>query len=139
MSTTRQTIADRLSEKGLRVTTQRIAILEAVLHLDNHPSAEHIIDYIKKNYPSISVGTVYKVLESLVESGLMRKVKTEGGTMRFDPLLKKHHHLYCESSNRIEDYEDAQLDELIADYFRKKGIADFEVGEIQLHITGRFK
>lgn len=134
-----QVIAAKLSAKGLRVTPQRIAILSAILKLNNHPTAENIIDYIKINYPNISVGTVYKVLDSLVENNLLKKVKTESGSMRYDPLQANHHHLYCEDSDRIEDYEDEQLDQLIVDYFKKKGIKDFKIDHIQLHITGKFK
>lgn len=132
-------IINKLSEKGLRVTPQRIAILEAVNSLANHPTAENIIEYIKENYPNISVGTVYKVLDSFVENKLLKKVKTESGTMRFDPLVNRHHHLYCEASDRIEDYKDDTLDELINDYFAKKGIKNFNIQNIQLHITGTFK
>lgn len=132
-------IANKLSDKGLRVTPQRIAILSAILHLNNHPTAENIIEYIKMNHPNISVGTVYKVLDSFVENNLLKKVKTEGGIMRYDPLQANHHHLFCEESDRIEDYEDETLDELISDYFRKKGIDNFKIQNIQLHITGKFK
>jgi len=134
-----QEIAGKLSESGMRVTPQRIAILEAVMALNNHPTAEKIIEYIKKNYPNISVGTVYKVLDSFVEKKLLARVKTEGGVMRFDPLLKKHHHLYCEETDRIEDFEDENLDQLISDYFNKKGIKNFNIEDFNLHITGTFK
>ncbi len=135
----RQELANRLSEKGLRVTPQRIAILETILKLNNHPTAEHIIEYTKKKHPNISVGTVYKVLDSFVENSLLKKVKTEGGIMRYDPLLSKHHHLYCKETDRIEDYEDEKLDELIRDYFNKKGIENFDIQDINLQITGTFK
>lgn len=135
----KEKIIEILSDKGLRVTPQRIAILEAIASLDNHPSAENIIEFVKKNYPNISVGTVYKVLDSFVENKILKKVKTESGTMRFDPLLNKHHHLYCEASDRIEDYQDEKLDELILSYFQKKGIKNFNIQNIQLHITGTFK
>jgi len=128
-----------LSEKGLRVTPQRIAILGAIMELNNHPTAENIIEYIKKNHPNISVGTVYKVLDSFVENNLLKKVKTEGGIMRYDPLQSSHHHLYCEETDRIEDYEDEELDQLITDYFNKKGIKNFKIQNIQLQITGTFK
>ena len=132
-------IAYKLSEKGLRVTPQRIAILGAIIKLNNHPTAENIIDYIKKNHPNISIGTVYKVLDSFVENNLIKKVKTESGIMRYDPLPSGHHHLYCEETDRIEDYEDEKLDALITDYFNKKGIKNFDIQNIQLHITGTFK
>lgn len=139
MSEVRKDIATKLTEKGLRVTPQRVAILEAILQLNNHPSAEHVIDYIKQNYPGISVGTVYKVLDSFVENKLIERVKTESGTMRFDPLLKKHHHLFCKESDRIIDYEDENLDKLISGYFQKHGIKDFQIKDFKLEITGSFK
>ncbi len=132
-------IAERLSEKGLRVTPQRIAILGAILELNNHPSAEKIIEYVKDNYPNISVGTVYKVLDSFVENNLVKKVKTESGIMRYDPLQANHHHLYCKETDRIEDYEDERLDQLIIDYFKERGIKNFNIQNIQLQITGTFK
>ena len=132
-------IANKLSEKGLRVTPQRIAILGAIMQLNNHPTAEKVIEYIKENHPNISVGTVYKVLDSFVENNLLKKVKTESGTMRYDPIQSGHHHLYCVESDRIEDYEDEKLDELISDYFHKKGIKNFKIENIQLQITGKFK
>ena len=132
-------IATKLSEKGLRVTPQRIAILGAIIKLDNHPTAENIIEYIKKNHPNISVGTVYKVLDSFVENSLLKKVKTESGIMRYDPLLANHHHLYCQETDRIEDFEDQKLDELINEYFDKKGIKNFKIQDIKLQITGTFK
>ena len=134
-----QEIADKLSENGLRVTPQRIAILGAIIKLDNHPTAELISEYIKKNHPNISTGTVYKVLDFFVEHKLLKKVKTEGGIMRYDPLLSSHHHLFCEETDRIEDYEDEKLDNLITDYFKEKGIENFSIQNIQLNITGKFK
>ena len=57
---------EKLQEKGLKVTPQRVAIYEAIVKLKNHPTAENVIEYIKANHPNISVGTVYKVLDSLV-------------------------------------------------------------------------
>ena len=87
-------IAQKLSDKGLRVTPQRIAVFRAIVQLNNHPTAENIIEYIKDHHPNISVGTVYKVLDSFVENGLIKKVKTERGIMRYDPLPYNHHHLY---------------------------------------------
>lgn len=136
---TREEIAKKLANQGMRVTPQRIAILEAILSLNNHPTAEQIIAYIAKNYPSISIGTVYKILDSFVENKLLKKVKTEGGTMRFDPLLTKHHHLHCSETDQIIDYEDDSLDQLISDYFKKKGIKNFEVQDFKLEITGTIK
>lgn len=132
-------IPSRLTQKGLRVTPQRIAIYEAILKLNNHPTADNVIEYTKKKHPNIAVGTVYKVLDSFVENELIKKVKTESGIMRYDPIMYDHHHLYCKQTDRIEDYKDDKLDEVIKDYFNQKGIVNFTIQNIKLQITGTFK
>jgi Fur family peroxide stress response transcriptional regulator len=129
---------ERLQEKGLKVTPQRLAIYEAVANLKNHPTAEYVIEYIKENHPNISVGTVYKVLDSLVENELLKKVKTEKDIMRYDAILSNHHHLYCAQTDRIEDYEDEELNKMINEYFKKHKIKNFKVQDIKLQITGIF-
>lgn len=134
----KQQISKILSEKGLRVTPQRVAIFEAIYKLNNHPTAENINDFIKKNHSNISTGTVYKVLETLVENQLLHKVKTENGTMRYDPHLVSHHHLYCNETDKIEDYADEELDQVIHAYFKKKKINNFKIEDIKLQITGKF-
>lgn len=130
---------EKLQEKGLKVTPQRLAIYAAIVDLNNHPTAENVIEYIKKNHPNISVGTVYKVLDSLVENELLMKVKTDKDIMRYDAVLSKHHHLYCAETERIEDYEDEALNSLINAYFKKNKIKYFTVQDIKLQITGQFK
>ena len=132
-------VIEKLKQKNLRVTPQRVAIFETICKLNNHPTAENIISKIRKDHPYISVGTVYNVLDSLVEKDLLERVKTENGILRYDPVLSKHHHLYCLETGRIEDYEDLELDELIDGYFQKKGIHHFQIKDIKLEIIGNFK
>ena len=131
-------LREKLQEKGLKVTPQRVAIYEAIVQLENHPTAENVIEYIKETHPNISVGTVYKVLDSLVENELVQKVKTEKDIMRYDAVLSNHHHLYCIETDRIEDYADERLNALINDYFKKIKIKNFKVRDIKLQITGTF-
>jgi Fur family peroxide stress response transcriptional regulator len=131
-------IRNKLVEKGLKVTPQRIAILEAIIKLNNHPAAENIIDYIRTNYPNIATATVYKVLDALVANGLIKKVKTERDVMRYDAVMEHHHHLYCSGSDRIEDFVDNELNEMIEKYFEKKNIPDFKIEDINLQIIGQF-
>lgn len=134
----RTEIIEQLKSKNLKVTPQRLAIFESIIKLRNHPTAENIIEDIKKNHPNISVGTVYKVLDSLVENNLLKKVKNEKDVMRYDAIMQQHHHLYCKETERIEDFEDPELDLLISEYFKKKKISGFNVKDITLQITGEF-
>ena len=110
-------ITKNLMDRGLKVTPQRIAVMDALVHLKDHPKAECIIDYIRKNHPNIAVGTVYKTLETFVEKGLVNKVKTDRDVMRYDVETHKHHHLYCDECDYIENYLDNDLDELLQKYF----------------------
>jgi Fur family peroxide stress response transcriptional regulator len=131
-------IKDKLVDKGLKVTPQRIAILEAIYKLNNHPTAEMILDYIKETYPGIASGTIYKVLDVLIENQLIKRVKTEKDIMRYDGMVENHHHLYCSESEEIKDYIDEDLDQVLVNYFRKNEIENFEIGEIKLQINGKF-
>lgn len=127
-----------LKDSNLKVTPQRIAVLEALNNLKNHPTADKIKEYVIKNHPNIAVGTIYKTLETFVEKGLVKKVKTEKDVMRYDAILDHHHHLYCEDTERIEDFFDDQLNDMIEEYFKKKKIPNFKVKDIKLQIIGTF-
>jgi Fur family peroxide stress response transcriptional regulator len=129
-----------ISLKGgnLKVTPQRIAVLEALASLKNHPTADKIKKYVLKNHPNIAVGTIYKTLETFVEKGLVKKVKTDEDVMRYDAILDKHHHLYCENTERIEDFFDEKLNKMLENYFKKKKIPNFKVKDIKLQIIGAF-
>jgi Fur family peroxide stress response transcriptional regulator len=120
-------IRNRLTDNGLKVTPQRVAILEAIIALNNHPTAENIIDFIRKNHPNIATATVYKVLDILIENKLIKRVKTDRDIMRYDGIMEHHHHLYCSECDLIEDYMDEELDELLKEYFKKKNFKGFYV------------
>jgi Fur family transcriptional regulator, peroxide stress response regulator len=132
-------LRDKLSSKGLKVTPQRIAVLEAVTELKDHPATDRIISYVKRNYPFISSGTVYKTLEIFTEKSIVNRVKTGRDILRYDPIMEKHHHLYCARSEKIEDYFDEELNEMLEDYFGKKGIPGFSIEDIKLQIIGKFE
>jgi len=127
-----------LNSCGLKVTPQRIAVFDAVINLNNHPNAENVIAYIKTNHPNIATGTVYKTLETLVKCGIINKVKTDIDVMRYDAVVLKHHHLYCSESDRIEDFYDNELNDLLDKYLKKKKIQNFTIEDIKLQIVGKF-
>jgi len=131
-------IKEILVQKGLKVTPQRMAVLDAIYELHNHPTADDIIGFIKEKYPNIAIGTVYKILEIFFENKIIRKVETEKGIMRYDGILENHHHLYFAESDRIEDYFDDELSNLITNYFEKKEIPNFKIKDVKLQIIGNF-
>ena len=134
----KQEIIDILVKKGLKVTPQRIAILEVVYNLKNHPTTENIIESIRKNNPNISVGTIYKTMETFAEKGIIKKMSTEKDITRYETVSRKHHHLYCPRPERIEDFYDEELDKLIVNYLSHKNIPDFKVEDIKIQIIGEF-
>jgi len=127
-----------LTDNNLKVTPQRTAVLEVLYTLTNHPSADCIIDYIRISFPNIPLSTVYKILDAFTEKGIITRVKTDDGVMRYDYIKEKHHHLYCAESERIEDYFDKELDKLLENYMKKKTIPNFKIRDIRLQIIGNF-
>lgn len=129
-------IRDKLIEHGLKVTPQRIAIYEAIVNLKNHPTADKIFRYTENENPSISPGTVYKTLETFASAGLINKIKTDKDIMRYDAVLEKHHHIYCEDTGEILDYNNEDLNHLLEKYFSEHKIPGFRIKDINLQITG---
>lgn len=138
MEVSTEEIRNKLSAKGLKITPQRLAILDAVYKLDNHPCTDNITEYIRQSNPNIASGTVYKVLDTLVENKLVKRVTTDKDIMRYDGLMENHHHLYCMECGVIEDYVDEELDALIKNYFKDKKIKGFNIFEFALQIKGSF-
>lgn len=127
-----------LTDNGLKITPQRIAVIEAVENIKDHPTAERILEYIQMKNPNIAVGTVYKILETFTEKGIIRKVKTDSDKMRYDAVRERHHHIYCSDSEHIEDYYDEELNTIIDNYIDRINIPGFSVEDIKLQIIGRF-
>lgn len=131
-------INKELSRKGLKVTIQRLAVYEALCSEKDHPTAEKLISRVNKKYPTISAGTVYKTLDTFVEHNIIKRVKTDSDIMRYDNVLEKHHHLYCAESDKIEDYFNEELNQILSNYFEKKKISGFKLEDFKLQLSGKF-
>ena len=90
---------------GLKVTHQRTAIYAMLAATDSHPSPEEVYTQIRGDLPSISLATVYKVLDLFNRYGFLRKVSTEGQVARYDANVRPHHHQICTSCGQIHDIE----------------------------------
>ena len=89
----------------MRYSKQRELVLEAVRSLCTHPTAEEIHEEALKSCPGLSLGTVYRNLNSLCAAGQVRRVSIPGEADRFDHTLAWHSHLYCTACGRVEDVE----------------------------------
>ncbi|MCE2741789.1 MAG: transcriptional repressor [Sphingobacteriales bacterium] len=125
-----------LQDAGLKATLPRIGIYQLLSTFKHHPSAEELYQKVSKKHPSISLATIYKTLEVLVQNKLVKKVVTDEDKVRYDFRTDQHIHLYCERTNKITDYEDPELDALLISYFKKKQIPDFTIKQIQINIQG---
>jgi len=115
-----------LKEYGLKLTPQRLAIIEYLKNNKNHPSAEDIYNALKEKFPSMSFATVYNTLEVLVEKGLIKELHIDSSKRRFDPFTHQHHHFKCRSCGRIIDIE-ADFEVYIPEFLKGYQVEDFQV------------
>ncbi len=92
----------------MRYSKQRELVMQTVENLCDHPTAEEIYDVAIQNCPNLSLGTVYRNLNSLVEAGRVRRVSIPGQADRFDHTLPWHSHMYCTACGSVTD---ADVDE----------------------------
>jgi len=96
-------LSRRLREKGMRVTNQRLAVLEFLLATPNHPTAEEVEAGVNRIVPTASRASVYNVLHSLKESGLIDELVFDDAVARYDANLDRHHHFICRACGAVED------------------------------------
>ncbi len=125
-------LIERLRKSGLRATSQRIAILRALLSNREHPSAEDIYRDLKHQHPTLSLSTVYKTLQLLAKANQIITIDTGAGRQRFDGYTHKHHHAYCMKCGRIfdVDYEKCPID------FKEVSLPDFRIVSMKIYFEG---
>jgi len=109
---TRDDIRAQFRAKGVPLTHQRLAVYEELSARHDHPSAESLYETLKKDYPSLSLATVYKTLQTLHAMGMVARVDSPTAQARYDAIVDTHHHAVCTSCGRIEDLFDPRLDAL---------------------------
>lgn len=93
----------KINDIGIRLTPQRIAVLEFLEGNREHPSADDIYKKVKKRYPTISFATVYNTLETLKRTGNVTELTIDPSRRRYDPDTRHHHHMICLKCKRIND------------------------------------
>jgi Fur family peroxide stress response transcriptional regulator len=107
MNTKQLDLKQLLKDHDLKVTRQRVIILQILKESQIHPSAEMIVAELEKKGERFSIGTVYNVLETFCEVGLINRISVENNVQRFDARTDFHIHL-CNNTN-ILDFNDEMV------------------------------
>jgi Fur family peroxide stress response transcriptional regulator len=99
-------------KEGIPVTIQRRTILTALAGRKDHPTAEDIYLQIIDILPGISKTTVYRVLETMVGLGVVRRISNAESRSRFDADTSRHHHVQCTECGIVVDIHDRALNNM---------------------------
>lgn len=98
---------------NLKVTDQRLAILETLHAGRSHVSAQEVYEVVCENFPEIGFATVYRFLRTLTENGFVTEVRMGGLPARYELTPKSHHdHLTCVACGKICEFENHHIEEL---------------------------
>jgi len=112
-------LAERLEEfkklfraRGLKITHQRMEVFRELAGSEEHPDAERIFRKVRKRIPAISLDTVYRILATLEEQGLIRKAEGLSHSTRYDANRDHHHHFVCTRCGTVRDFYSEAMDQL---------------------------
>lgn len=91
-------------QQKFRQSKQRERILELLRQTDMHPSADWLYEQLKKEFPKLSLGTIYRNMNILIEQGMVQKIHFGSTFDRFEANPNPHYHLICEKCGKIEDF-----------------------------------
>jgi Fe2+ or Zn2+ uptake regulation protein len=136
-------LREALDHAGWRLTRQRSAVYDYLRSVESHPTAEEIFVAVRKDHPHISLATVYKALEALVDSRLANKLTYADGPSRYDCRRDAHYHVRCLRTGKISDLDtpfDPKLIDKLDPTLIQKLLHDqgFEVTGYRLELLGQF-
>lgn len=102
-----------IRDLGLKVTDQRLLILEVVRRGPNHFTAQDVFESVAAKNPSVGFATVYRFLRTLSEQNYVSEVRMGGMPARYEWAAKDHHdHLTCTQCQRIVEFENHEIERL---------------------------
>src|SRR2546427_2249497 len=128
---------DFLTQKNLRLTSQRHAIIESVFSTQQHFTAEQLLEWSRARDRSVSRATVYRTLPLLTESGLLREMDFGKDHKFYDPNYAdhpNHSHIICQDCDKIVEFESEKIERLESEISHKLG---FELKMQRLQISAR--
>jgi Fur family transcriptional regulator, peroxide stress response regulator len=103
---TKESIIKQLRQRGLKITPQRVAIIEVLIEQrDSHPGARLVYKEAKKKNKSVSLSTTYATLNELSRHGIIKTLQFDKMENRYEGNLEEHINLICEKCKKILDYK----------------------------------
>ena len=146
MSVSQEEFKEMLKKKGLKVTNQRLLVLEVLAeNRDRHMTAEDIYELVKEDYPEIGLATIYRTVQLLLEMQLVDRINLDDGCVRYEigentygdtNGKHHHHHLICRDCGKVLSFKDDLLEELERHIEEETG---FHVQNHQLKFFGQCK
>lgn len=131
-----------LEAAGCRYTAQRAAVFAYLEQVESHPTAEEVYRAVRRQLPKISLATVYKALEALVEADLATKLTNGDGSARYDCRSEDHYHLRDVATGEIRDlpveFDPNLLAKLDPALVERLAVGGFQVTGYRLEVLGRF-
>lgn len=126
-------VLERIGESGLKITPQRMEIIEILHDNRNHPSADEILHEVRKKFPSTSYSTVHSTLDTLHKLGEVRKLVIDKGAVRYYPDTSIHQYMVCRKCGLVVDVPE--------DYFANIRVPvelriNFQVEEYHMEFRG---
>ena len=112
-----------------RYSKQREMIFEYLKNTTAHPTAETVYNDLKAQSPQLSLATVYRNLNLLVEMGKAVKLDTGENVDRFDANTDNHYHFVCTCCHKVSDIFDGILEDIVGDGFSVEGHKLFIYGK----------
>lgn len=120
-----------------KYSRQREMILEALIGTQSHPTADWVYNHLKPDNPALSMGTVYRNLNFLVDKGLVRKLSVSGEADRFDGQMDTHMHFRCIHCGHLIDLKGEAAEEILAFARRFRETTGLEIEPEGLVLEGR--
>jgi len=127
---------DLLRSKGLKVTPQRISILNMLMNTKAHPTAEVIFKALEPTNPTMSLATVYKTLDSFNEAKLIQVLSIDGESLHYDFNTDFHPHIICKECHSVKDVDVDITDEMNAIVSKINENTNYNINREQLFFYG---
>ena len=141
-SSTETMVRHALEQAGCRYTAQRAAVFDFLERVKCHPTAEDVYQSVRQQLPKISLATVYKALEALVEARLAAKLTNGDGSARYDCRGEDHYHLRDVATGEIHDlpveFDPQLLEKIDPQLVERLSSAGFQVTGYRLEVLGKF-